>query len=291
MSRRRAVLCVATLTWVLLSSTGHAQPPTNPPPNPPPATNPPPLWGQIDAEDEVDGDDTRPPGEPPPVCTVPVPLRPANTTARGDGQFTYAYYDGLWWRYDPATGVTWLRVRDRCTYADGTVGDRTYWQRQTDPDPRVRIPGLVDEVTELVWAPRPLLNPPGNTGVVNLGMWLAVDAQPLVTATASASPTTWARVTATLQSTAFDMGNGDVVTCDGAGTPIPDSARDSVEESPDCGYTYDETPDGPYTITMTSTWIVEATTSEGHYERRDDIVLSTSVTYDVIEIQTVGTRG
>jgi hypothetical protein len=40
---------------------------------------------------------------------------------------------------------------------------------QTDPDPRVRIPGLVDEVTELVWAPRPLINPAA-TGVVNLGM-------------------------------------------------------------------------------------------------------------------------
>jgi hypothetical protein len=39
------------------------------------------------------------------------------------------------------------------------------------------------------------------------------------------------------------------------------------------------------------TWLVEATTSGGHDERRGDIVLSTSVTYDVIEIQTAGTRG
>ena len=48
------------------------------------------------------------------------------------------------------------------------------------------------------------------------------------------------------------MGNGDVVTCDGPGTPWDGKTR---EPSPDCGYTYGE--DGTYDLTATSYWTID----------------------------------
>jgi hypothetical protein len=188
------------------------------------------------------------------------------------------------------TGMTEHQMHRWCVYADGRETSATVWVPITDPDPRVRIPETVDEVRERVFAPVPELSPVAR-GVVNLGMWLAV-AEPVenpVTARASAGPGSWAETTATLMTTAFDFGNGDVVTCAGIGDPIPETAKDSVEPSPTCGYTIREA--GTWTITVTSTWEVVSTTSRGDVELQPDIVLSTTFDYEVVEIQTVGTSG
>lgn len=49
----------------------------------------------------------------------------------------------------------------------------------------------------------------------------------------------------------WDMGNGDLVTCDTPGTPWD---GETAEESPDCGYTYEE--DGEYQLTATTYWTI-----------------------------------
>ncbi len=77
--------------------------------------------------------------------------------------------------------------------------------------------------------------------------------------------------------------------CPGFGTPIPESALDSIAEGP-CGYTYPAAVEGG-AMTVSSTWWVTWELSDGRTGRDADIVVSTVVPYDVVEIQTVGTRG
>jgi hypothetical protein len=171
-----------------------------------------------------------------------------------------------------------------------TRTNEIWWVQITDPDPRISIPETVVEVRRRVPAPTPDLSPTAR-GVVNLGRWLAVrePAENPVTARASAAPGSWAETSATLESTTFDFGNGDVVVCDGVGDPIPNSAKESIEPSPTCGYTVREP--GTLNITITSTWTVVSTTSNGDVEFQPDIVLPTTFDYRVIEIQTVGQSG
>lgn len=205
------------------------------------------------------------------------------------GGYRYVYVDANSFRVLLATGVVSQYMQRTCTL-DGATSTETEWVTTSDPDPRISIPETVDEVRRRVPAPAPALSPT-TRGVVNLGMWLAV-AEPRenpVTARASAAPGSWAETSATLESTTFDFGNGDEVVCDGIGDPIPESAKDSIEPSPTCGYTVREP--GTLTITITSTWTVVSTTSRGDVEPQDDIVLSTTFDYRVVEIQTVGQSG
>jgi hypothetical protein len=97
------------------------------------------------------------------------------------------------------------------------------------------IDDAVDRARRAVPAPTLDMSPPPDVGgIVNLGLWLALAGQEPVTVRAEAGPH-WAEATVTLASTSWSMGNGDVVTCDGPGTPIADT--DDPGEGP-CGYTY-----------------------------------------------------
>jgi hypothetical protein len=241
-------------------------------------------------------DDTPDPnasGVPPetgPTCTS----RPAAYSRTGtvvQGGFRINYIDGTAYRISLSTGRVWARMYRTCTHPDNRVVNQYVWVEISDPDPRVLIEGTVEEVTERVYAPSPALSPVSR-GVVNLGMWLAVAPQVPVTALATASPTTWAETTATMRDTTFDFGNGDSITCDGAGDPIPPEAKESIDQSPVCGYTYRATNGGePFRLTITSRWSVVSTTSGGVVVNQPDIVLSTAIDYPVVEIQTVGASG
>jgi hypothetical protein len=144
---------------------------------------------------------------------------------------------------------------------------------------------LHDEMWRRVPAPQPDLSPAG-PGIVNLGMWLAVDVPDIPSAFAR-SGSNWARVTPTLASTTFDFGNGDRTTCDGGGTAI--SALESIGEGP-CGYTYTErsASGAPFRITVEMTWNIWLDSSGGSRVLAP-IRRSTTFDYDVFEIQTVGT--
>ncbi len=157
------------------------------------------------------------------------------------------------------------------------------------------IPGIIDRVSQQLQPPIPSISPtPEANGIVNLGLWLAVQPQTLDPITAQAGPDTWITVSPTLTATTFDLGNGDTVTCDGNGVPIetvhPD--LDVVEQSPTCGYTYRHSSpdDQPYQLTITTTWELPYDSSEGTGQI-PPLDRTTVVDYDVDEIQTVGERG
>ncbi len=157
------------------------------------------------------------------------------------------------------------------------------------------IEGITNQVQGQLQPPVPSISPtPEANGIVNLGLWLAVEPQTLNAITAQAGPAVWITVAPTLSSTTFDLGNGDSVTCETTGVPIeevhPD--LDVVEQSPTCGYTYRHSSpdDQPYQLTITTTWSLPYTSSEGSGEI-PPLERTVTLDYDVDEIQTIGVRG
>ena len=149
-----------------------------------------------------------------------------------------------------------------CRRGDDVTFDGTDWRRVTAPDPGVLGESLYDEVVRQIPPPEPALSPVG-PGFVNLGMWLAVTEPSAISATATAGDV-WATTSAQLESTTFDMGDGTVVVCEGAGDPIPSSQLESTEPSSVCGHTYtDVNGREPFVVTITSTWRVAWTGSGG----------------------------
>lgn len=284
----RPGLAVLAVCAVLMASSNVALASSEPPPPPPPE----------DADDdgyrivsEVGAGGS--PGDQPPerqlTCTYDEVQVLSNSRAEV-GPYMIVHIDGMRFRFDSVRALAWVWSYETCRDARGTiVSTDTVWHLLTVVDPALGIEPAYDEAVDMIELPEPLLSPTVR-GVVNLGMWLAVAEQDPIVARAEIA-TAWAEVRATQTLTTFDFGNGDVVTCDELGTPIPRSRMDTVEEGP-CGYTYRSANDGePYTITITSTWAIEWELSDGRTGTRPDVTLSSSVEYPVIEIQTVGTGG
>lgn len=154
-------------------------------------------------------------------------------------------------------------------------------------DRQALIAAARDDAVASIPLPAVSMSPaPEVGGVVNLGLWLAVEAPAQVNAYAEVGPV-WASVTARFAGMTWDMGNGDVVDCDGPGVPYPEGSN-LVEQGP-CGYTYTEQPpvDG-YTVTATGHWQVQLVTSFGDNRALDPIDMPHSFAYDVDELLTTG---
>jgi hypothetical protein len=224
---------------------------------------------------------------PPEVCSWGVDQQYQKAGRSQIGRYVFAYVDLLWWRLDPSTGEAWVRSWKTCQRGGEVTFDGTDWRRVTAPDPRVLAESVHDEVVRQVPVPEPALSPVG-PGFVNLGMWLAVAEPEPISVTATAGDV-WATTSAELVSTTFDMGDGNVVECDGAGDPIPTSQLDTVEQSPVCGHTYTGHNDrAPFVVTITSTWQVSWVGSGGAGGDLGTLDRSSSHEYQVLEIQTVG---
>lgn len=154
------------------------------------------------------------------------------------------------------------------------------------------IPGVVDVVEGQLQLPVPDVNPaPVNGGIVNVGLWLAVEDQVMAPVSAQAGPNAWITVSPRLASTRYGFGNGDAIDCEGTGVPIRDvhPDLDVLEQSPTCGYTYrtSSPDDDPYRLTVTTVWVLPYTSSQGGGVLTP-LERSVTVDYDVDEIQTVG---
>jgi hypothetical protein len=117
---------------------------------------------------------------------------------------------------------------------------------------------LVTEAVRQLQLPAPVIrfNPP-EVQVMHVPMWLWVDASTWGTRRATASvPGLSGTATATPVAVQWSTGDGDSVTCRGAGTPWTE-AVDPLTPSPDCGHTYTTSSgDGTFTLTATVTWNV-----------------------------------
>lgn len=97
---------------------------------------------------------------------------------------------------------------------------------------------------------------------------------------------------ANLTSVTFDMGDGNVVKCNGAGTPYPGDEKGLYAKSPTCGYAYQTTSEhnagGIYTVRATAYWSVAYTAPDG--SGTIPIVLASERDLRVGELQTVITH-
>jgi hypothetical protein len=182
-----------------------------------------------------------------------------------------------YWRYCPGEAPAFLWV------PDGVDEDEL-------------IDSAFDRVSALLPEPAVDMNPdPSVGGIVNIGLWLAVQDPGQVSITASVGPV-WATVTARYERTGWDLGNGDQVECEGVGTPIVD--WDTVEQGP-CGYTYrwpsapkfTGTDDLAYHASVTGHWVVTYATSSGRSGSLTPIARTTAFAYQVREIQTLRVAG
>jgi hypothetical protein len=187
---------------------------------------------------------------------------------------------------DDSGRLGWIRVCD-----DGT-GPQFVWQRPVDP---IDLVGpAADRARARLPLPTPDMNPaPDVGGVVNVGLWLALD-DPGVTVARAALGDVWAQATGTLTGFAVDFGNGDRTDCDGLGVPIEAVAPDldTVEQGP-CGYTYraSSPDDAPYRMTYTTRYEITWATSDGRSGGLGTVERSITFDYDVDEVQTVGEAG
>jgi hypothetical protein len=187
---------------------------------------------------------------------------------------------------DESGRLGWIRVCD-----DGT-GPQFVWQEPVDP---VDLVGpAADRARALLPLPSPDMNPtPDAGGIVNVGLWLAIDDPGLTVARASLG-NAWAEATGTVTGFAVDLGNGERVECDGLGVPIaalvPD--LDTAEPGP-CGATYlaSSPDDAPYRMTYTTRYEITWATSDGRTGTLGTVERSITFDYDVDEIQTVGEAG
>ena len=204
-------------------------------------------------------------------------------------------FNGTLHKFDVAAGAFQKRQYRVCPPGAPVTGLPSRWVTVTvDPDPVAELSGEVLSATSTkALVPLPsAINPPTRVAA-NLGLWLAVDpGRSTATVRAELSPNVWMQTTATLVSTRWDMGNGDVVTCDGGGTPIPQSSLNEVEQSPTCGYTYTSVDDlGPLTISVTGVYEVSWVASNGVTGTFPAITTNPNVIpYEMYEIQTVGGR-
>jgi len=154
------------------------------------------------------------------------------------------------------------------------------------------LPGVVDRASAVLQLPVPDINPePADGGIVNVGLWLAVEPQTVTPLSAEAGPGVWIVMSPQLSATRFAFGNGDAIECDGTGVPIREVYPDLevLEESPWCGYTYRSSSpeDDPYLLSVTTVWELPYTSSAGGGSA-PPLERTLSVAYDVDEIQTVG---
>jgi hypothetical protein len=186
---------------------------------------------------------------------------------------------------------------------DGDVAFRLYLYSCSDG--RVwtdyqRLPQQIDrqaliaqaraEVTRQVPLPVLAMAPAPELGVpANVGLWLAIYYPGEVQAHAQAGPV-WAVVTATLVSTSWDMGNGDIVECTGFGQQRPDYLDGYDYSQGPCGYTFRNLSDKRiHTMSVTAHWQVQLQTSDGDNHTLTPINRTTTFNYNVYELITVNT--
>lgn len=173
-------------------------------------------------------------------------------------------------------------------------GDRRQyvWIRQEPPEVIAQL-ALDDIATRLLDHPDPDPSP-RTRGFVNLETWLAVDDPGEQTVTASI-PTLSVTATAQVASTTWTFsrdGHDPVeVICERLGVPW---SPDAGDQPAPCGHTFTHptTPDTPLTVSVTVTWDITWSATNGTSGTLDPITSTAAqLTYPIDEIQTIGTRG
>jgi hypothetical protein len=180
-----------------------------------------------------------------------------------------------------------------CTDAYGFVQTENTWvaDRQT-PEQLAQL--AYDEVVRQLPRPQPGFAPPPANGVVQVGTWFWADAGSWRPVSATAAiPDLSSTVTAVPVALTFDPGDGGLgsgaVTCAGPG-PVWTTSIGDEAVSP-CQYTYRHSsamsPSGTWHTSMTVTWDVSFSASNGASASLGQLTTSSSTDLQVGELQAV----
>lgn len=190
-------------------------------------------------------------------------------------------------------------AREVCPQADDqVVGMPLSFNPVVPPVPGVNIRALVDQASKALIIPLPkvALSPDADaTQYVGLPLWAWSPAAAWVakSVTVSAGGVSLT-MTATPVFSAWSMGDGGSMTCQGPGTPYPSAASGrSPRRSPDCGWTYSRAsvsvPGGLFPVSVTTHWKVVWSTTTGLSGSEPDLASSSSLRLRVSEIQALVT--
>lgn len=172
-----------------------------------------------------------------------------------------------------------------CVGESGMSSGTTVWVPQRPEPLAVARKALRDLRYSSLAEPAIGMSPPAGRGsVVNVPLWLWVDAgtwaPTAATATVDGLTIT---TTATPDRVVWTIDNGDEVVCEGPGTPY-DPARSEEEQRSDCTYVFEQP--GTFVVTATQEWHANWTAPGGTGGGDLGVVRrSTSVTVPVSEIQ------
>ncbi|MEL7976932.1 hypothetical protein AAG589_13800 [Isoptericola sp. F-RaC21] len=127
---------------------------------------------------------------------------------------------------------------------------------------------------------------PGRVGLVGMPTWMwaqnptANQIGPRETSASDQGLTV--TLDARVDRVVWNMGDGNTVTCDGAGTPYQDSY--GKKDSPDCGYTY--TRQGEYQVTATTYWVADWTGGNQSGQLTNDFSSTTTITVGELQVLT-----
>jgi hypothetical protein len=187
-------------------------------------------------------------------------------------------------REHPTTGRLQVAVDYVCENDVIGIG----WVDADPPPTSEMVAGPSAAVRRRLPAPVHRIDPAGGA-TVNLGLWLAVESEAPVTASASLMGYS-ATVTATHAATVFDMGDGTVVRCSGVGSLLTadDAARFSAAPGP-CGHVYERPtePGRPHQVTVTMEWAVRYVTDVGR-GTLPTLTTTTTLELPVAEVQSIG---
>ncbi|MGR3938461.1 ATP/GTP-binding protein [Streptomyces sp. BRA346] len=172
----------------------------------------------------------------------------------------------LWQGHSPDDGAVYIRP---CPMAGGDRANEVilggaFWAG--DPPPAVDPAVLAQQAVDKMQLTGPDIVSPRAAGrwTVGVPVWMHVGKSPTTFGPTSASASAGAvtvTATAKVKTIKWSMGDGETVTCAGAGTAYRKAYGN--RNSPDCGHTYARTsasePGEKYTVTATATWSVEWT--------------------------------
>jgi hypothetical protein len=131
--------------------------------------------------------------------------------------------------------------------------------------------------------------------VVHVPMWMWVAAEQWAPVSAEAAVSGGSvSVTATPTGSAWSMGDGSTVRCEGSGEPFDPSAHTAGAESPTCGHTFRSSsahrPGGRFPVVVDVTWEVAWESSTGESGVLDPLVMSAQAETEVVEVRALVTE-
>ncbi|WP_160049864.1 hypothetical protein [Nocardiopsis sp. FR4] len=205
----------------------------------------------------------------------------AGAPADGGTDWSQVDWDAVDWDAVDWSQVDWDAVDWDAVFggegAEGTAG--------TDP-----LTALQESLASFELPPPTIVTSPGADSLVlvNTPVWLWVDTQEWGAESASAEIADLSlTVTATPVATAWTLGDGTRIECEGPGTPYDPAVHAPDAPSPDCGhvYTRPSPAGGAHTVTVEVAWDTGWRFSDGTAGTLNQLVTTSQVELTVVESQ------